>query len=145
MRLLITRSLLTTLVSLSFSPFCVVFVLVLFSLRRPPQKLARQKKPPGETARRHEKAPPAKRRRGLQKLQIIVSTSQQVSDKKRRVCHQPTLKTFSHATPLRRAAKFGTIHTEPVKRFISSRKALPTRNRVLGRKAWGPIFFIATK
>ena len=26
-------------------------------------------------------------------------------------------------------------------RFISSRKVLPTRNRVLGRKVWGPIFY----
>ena len=38
MRLLTTRSLLTTCVSLSFSPFVLCFVCVLFSLRRMPRK-----------------------------------------------------------------------------------------------------------
>ena len=57
MRLLTTRSLLTTLVSFSFSPFVLCFVCVLFSLRHTPRKCQDKKKPPGETARRHEKSP----------------------------------------------------------------------------------------
>ena len=44
-------------------------------------------------------------------------------------------------TPLRQEKTFDTIHTEPVKRFISSRTVLPTRNGVLGRKAWDLFFF----
>ena len=57
MRLLITRSLLTTLVSLSFSPFCVVFCVGFVFPAAHAAEMSRQKKPPGETARRHEKSP----------------------------------------------------------------------------------------
>ena len=40
--------------------------------------------------------------------------------------------------------RFDTIRAEPITRFTSSRKALPTRNGVLGRRAWGPTFFTET-
>ena len=46
--------------------------------------------------------------------------------------------------PLFLKMRFDTMRTEPVKRFTSSRKALPTRNGVLGRRAWDPTFFTET-
>ena len=42
-------------------------------------------------------------------------------------------------------ARFATMSAEPFKGFTSSRKALPTRNRVLDRKVWDPIFFMEGK
>ena len=48
---------------------------------------------------------------------------------------------FRKISPLRTTERLGTMSVEPVKRFTSSRKALPTRNRVLDRKVWDPLFY----
>ena len=45
---------------------------------------------------------------------------------------------FSRATPLRHAAEFGTIHTEPVKGLYSTREALPMRRGGFSRKVEAP-------
>ena len=44
-------------------------------------------------------------------------------------------------TPLRHVLRCGTLPTELVKGFISSRTVLPTRSEVLGRKVWDLFFF----
>ena len=53
------------------------------------------------------------------------------------VTHQYTT-FFARATPLRHAAEFGTIHTEPVKGLYSTREALPMRRGGFSRKVEAP-------
>ena len=96
------------------------------------------KKTPGES--------PAAEMNGQKKIPRRMTedcSRSRCQDRKKRSV-KPPLHIFRFAH-LFLAARFGTIRAEPLKRFISSRKALPTRNRVLDRKVWGPIFFTECK